>query len=723
MSLLEAVFAGDQQRTAEAQAQELFRRLIQKSQYVGEVYSIGYETALVQIHDHHRRQVGGIPSLCFLIATRVNPDAAIDYKDEDASAVLLRVMDAAPLPNSFEAERVRVETAQRVSGETDTHWDEAGMMDAATHNILSFAGVKCRVIGTFFLDQDRQSPPAAKLVLRFGSDLSNYYPNRGLKVYKPNGAALQMIANYRDPDRADQRTQQQVIVGDVRYASTNRAFQGVADVQVALMPADLLGQKTALFGMTRTGKSNTTKIILKSVFDLRFAQTEPLRIGQIVFDPNGEYANENVQDENKQKNPSAIKNIWQANPRGKKEDVVTYGILPHPNDPKRKLMLLNFFEEENLQVGKDIIDGVLAQDGTKYIQNFRQVRFEQPSKDDWAATIRYRRHVLVYRALLALAGFSPPPNTKPETKGLFVKDLLVAMQSSQVEDQEKQRKFRSAAETLAAKSPTWIQVAAALSHLHEFMTTKKSGYQEFEEKHAKKKKVSTSEELSKEEFPEEDSSAVTQDNESGGDSWADRPLDKLLTMFSYPNGPKQIGKAATQHTNDTTTDYAIDIYNDLVAGKLVIIDQSSGDPEINKSSADRIMWHIFRENQSLFRKGEQCPDILVYVEEAHNLLPAGSDVDLQDVWVRTAKEGAKYRIGLVYATQEVSSIQRNILKNTANWFIGHLNNTDETKELCKYYDFDDFEASIRRAQDRGFIRVKTLSNLFVVPVQVRKFEV
>lgn len=690
----------------QVESQQWFQKLIQVDQYVGDIYSINYETARVIIHDFYREKVGGIPSLSFLIATRVDPSKTdIDFKKEDASFVLLRVMDAAALPQDKEAERIRVETAQRISGETEKHWDDAGSMDLRTKNILGFAGVQCRIIGTFFLEEDGHNGEAP-LNLKFGSDISNYYPNRGLKVYKPNGKALEQIVNYADPSSILAHTEkygntERVKLGFVRYASTNRKYQQIDDVPVYIYPADLLSQKSALFGMTRTGKSNTTKIIAKSVFELRTtekAEDRPLRIGQIIFDPNGEYANENIQDRDGNGNPNALKNVWQLLPReANANEVVTYGITRHPNDPERTLMLLNFFETSNTQIGKSIIDSILSEDSTNYIKQFCQVSFDEPDPNDRSATTRYNRRLLAYRSVLARAGFQVPPSLRANTRGLFNQDLITALQTGR-NNNPPTPEYVSAAQVFSNPNPAWGQLANAFEALDKFIRDSSSNYTTFENAY------------------------VNRPNGSG-DRWADEDLKKIIGIFQYPNGTRKIGKAAEQHSADTTSDYAEDIYKDLVKGKLVIIDQSSGEPLLNKSSAERIMWHIFKKNQEVFRRGELPPEILVYVEEAHNILPAGNDLDLSDIWVRTAKEGSKYRIGMVYATQEVSSIQKNILKNTANWFISHLNNTDETKELCKYYDFADFEPSIRRAQDKGFLRVKTLSNLFVIPVQVDKFEV
>ena len=187
-------------------------------------------------------------------------------REEDASIVLVRVLDKCDLPDAAESLRVRVETAKRVSGEVDRFWDHKEVMDAQTAQLLGYAGVKCRVLGTFYVNNyGDEEKPAYRLT--FGSDLSNYYPNRGLKVFKPNADVLSKIINYRAPLATPEGAVPEVQIGNVRYASTNRPFQKVSDVPVLIAPTDLLGMKTALFGMTRTGKSKHNKKILSNLVD------------------------------------------------------------------------------------------------------------------------------------------------------------------------------------------------------------------------------------------------------------------------------------------------------------------------------------------------------------------------------------------------------------------------------------------------------------------------
>lgn len=697
-------------------AKHLLGCLVQKDQYVGETLRMDFRNITVQVHDHHRKTVGGIPHLSYLVASRIQHwKTPINWKEDDASVLLLRVIGAAPTPSDMMDTIIRAEAARRATGKDSEHWEAIENMDSYTRYQLSFAGLQCEVVGTFYLGKTSDGT----LEIRFGTDINNFYPNSGLKVYKPVKDALKIIVNFRDPTFTPDHPLKDLTVpiGHVRYASTNRSMQGVDEVIVKISPVDLLAQRTALFGMSRTGKSNTTKIIARSIYHLRNSRRYPTSVGQIIFDYNGEYANENIQGGDDIE-ANALKNVWRETAQGV-NDVVTYGLSKPAHDPDRRLLQINAFgndvrdwkdvdktieDLDMLCVGKAILGDLLVEDSAKYVQNFCEVDLSVPDNiSDGSKQARYRRVILAYRALLRKSGLDIPLSIKkPEVLGwggnpLFGNELLKAMRESK--DKENVDKYSSAAEILDpsnASRATWERLGTAFEILADFISNKGSGYSEFNAEYIKNPGKS-------------------------GEPWADQNLLRILEMFRYPNGVKSVARLEPYHDCKNQRDFAQQIYDDLLAGKLVIVDQAGGEPSLNEAAARRIMWKIFKGNQHTFISGKRPNDILVYVEEAHNLLPPSKAEDLKDVWVRTAKEGSKYRIGLVYATQEVSSIQKNILKNTANWLISHLNNTDETRELKKFYDFANFEDSILRAQDRGFLRAKMLSNPYVNPVQIKRF--
>jgi hypothetical protein len=214
---------------------------------------------------------------------------------------------------------------------------------------------------------------------------------------------------------------------------------------------------------------------------------------------------------------------------------------------------------------------------------------------------------------------------------------------------------------------------------------------------------------------------------ANGSSWVEPDTNVLINLLLQKNdqggyipGYRLLQPYKDYHAPNRKTDVCDEIYSHLVEGKIVILDLSVGDPVLRERLSKRIARHIFQSSMATFNTGQHPPHVVIYVEEAHNII--GRHEPLTEIWPIIAKEGAKARLALVYATQEVSTIHPNILANTENILVSHLNNHNEISELAKYYDFGDFRDSLIRAQDVGFARIKTLSNPFVIPVQIDRFD-
>jgi hypothetical protein len=675
------------------------RALLDPDRYVGEIFRLTYDEATVIVHDKHRRLVGGVANSAFLLATRLKSEEkqTLPLTDEDACFVLLRVMDAAPLPDDVEAVKTRADAAAEVSGSKDEHWDQGTGMDAYTSHQLGYAGLQCKVLGTFYFVRNKD-----EVVLEMGTDLDNFYPNRGLKAFKPVGAHLAAIVNYYKPGMITDPMLKpyadlEVKVGAVRYSSTDRrAIRNEPLAEFKIRPADLIAQKSAFFGMTRTGKSNTIKVIVRAIHKLRHLEDKkitPLKVGQIIFDPNGEYGNANdVQ--------ASLKKL------GDDNSMFIYSLGAGDDKGTHRSLRFDFHDNTNRDLGKGLLDEVLAQSASaknQYATGFQGVVFgpkpelgEAKQKNDakgeeeeettgWGEILGWARKVEIYHTILHRAGFTTK-RIGPKLDRLFPKELREALTKGGL---------ASAATTLAG-TPTWDEFSTALGDLYKFAAGDSPVWKEFEETYRKDHK---------------------------GKAWMTPDVRNLLYFHNFPNAINQLRRAAVFHKPGKKGDYADEIYQHLEKGLLVIVDLSLGNKQAGVTISERIASTIFQRNGAKFADGTgDLPNIIIYAEEAHRLLPPGNEQDNKNIWAAIAKEGAKFRIGLAYSTQEPSSIQKSIIKATYNFFVSHLNNEEEMREIGKYYDLADFKRSILRNQDRGFVRIKTLSSPFTVPVQIERFE-
>ena len=295
--------------------------MISPNEYIGDLIKLDYDHADILVHDSHKMQVKGIPHGCLLIASRITPDDSplTDPTDSRASLLLLRVIGTARLNSEINLDSTRFEIVQR-SNDTSHNYDDAQQTDQFTLNLLRYSGIQCRILGTFRLTP---SDDGNDWRLHFGADIDNFYAGQGMKIYKPSGPVLEKIVNYGDETTRGKSSRR---IGRLRYSAAIKETDAKDSVLIEIVAEDFIAQRTALFGMTRTGKSNATKTIASALFNLRSGQ-DGARVGQLIFDPNGEYANENPQDQ------GCIRNLKYTDDQYL-DDVHTYVPLSAPVRPR-----------------------------------------------------------------------------------------------------------------------------------------------------------------------------------------------------------------------------------------------------------------------------------------------------------------------------------------------------------------------------------------------------
>ncbi|NEO83012.1 MAG: DUF87 domain-containing protein [Spirulina sp. SIO3F2] len=662
---------------------DIFSKGRDSSIFIGRPFYLDYEKARILISDAWKSQVKGIPQGTFLLAF-------YDGEDDVDEVILLRALTPSRLPTDNDVVSSMIEYYKGGNDISGRAGDEKeSKLDDITRYEFSFSGLECRVLGAFYKIRKSEVVNGEEVLtesLEFGADLENFYSANNYSVYKATGEVLRKIVNQRDSDIIA-GNENEFKIGFVRYSSSRRFQSKEPPVNVFISPQDFVGKRTALFGMTRTGKSNTVKKLIEAIAeisakasslllpissidieDFTKSGTPQYPVGQIIFDVNGEYANPNMQDAG-----TAIYELY-------KERVSRYSVIEKKGFD---VLRVNFYKE--IKTGFELIKNYLNNNRISgdYVRNFEAIDLwsaeEIESTKDYSKKTRMERVYAAYICCLYKAGFLVPSKFKIKFPG----------------KKELNKNCDPSNGISLQEASSWFE--------NVWKDYKTQFFKDYE--------------LEK------------------GYEWADDDLKALLIFLTGFKSPEEknpvsgyrkirVSELHELHVHDSDRSFDKEIPQSLRRGEIVIVDLSQGSPVVQKTFSERICKSIFNDAMNNFVSGKPNNFIQFYFEEAHNLFPKKDEKDLTDTYNRIAKEGAKLSLGMIYATQEVSSISSNILKNTQNWFIAHLNNEDELKELRKYYDFSDFITSLLRfssGNDKGFVRMKTYSNPFVVPVQIDRF--
>jgi DNA helicase HerA-like ATPase len=169
-----------------------------------------------------------------------------------------------------------------------------------------------------------------------------------------------------------------------------------------------------------------------------------------------------------------------------------------------------------------------------------------------------------------------------------------------------------------------------------------------------------------------------------------------------------------------------DTFLALKQGKTVIVDLSLRDAVDASIISTMIVRRLFEDNKRNFTEAHEEGVIhcVITVEEAQNVLSDEQVRSSSNPFVRVAKEGRKFGIGLVAITQRPSAISEEIRSQAENFFAFYMGNTDDIKALVKSnINYEGVVSNfIQRETIPGNLYFVTSSHPFVIPVRVVEFD-
>jgi len=607
--------------------------------FVGYVLDIGYDTTTIITSDPFKRAVGGIPRNSLLIMIPSN------FWEFPPHFTLLRVLETAPTPLSKEVQQTYFELQKKSMPE----------LDVFTQSELQWGALKTSVLGMYY------PHPEDSAALEFSGDMNNFVSAHKYRVFSPDDELLHLIINSLVP------TQNRFPIGKLRLTECRLPLPEKPQpaVNVNVSTRDFMGTRTAMFGKTRLGKSNVIKLIAQSLIE---TTAKEQLVGQIIFDMNGEYANDNPQDDSK-----SLASVYP-------DECEVYAFRPKTDTAK--LLKMNFYEnpERSHAILRDLLES--AKRTSIYVKNF--IEAEIPSLESLDGMgegdkKRAKRRILMYWAILKSAGYDVDEKELRE---------LIPL------DPKYRQAFRDA--VYQPDTPPTLRslddVVSEFKKIADFIRNRP------------------------------DNDPLLQST-----SGSQRPIfeatERALLNFLRPSSGA--GVAIIYPFREYHDKNAGHIFRQIISslsdGKTVILDLGNADPGVMEYYSEQLSWEVFKSQMEKFTSNTLGNKyVQLYFEEAHNLFP--KDEDVTGIYARLAKEGAKYHIGMVYSTQSPSTINRDLLAQTENFFVAHMSSRNEVKTLANLnVAYEDLQEDILQAKTPGYIRMLTRSHRFVVPVQARKF--